>query len=390
MNCIRCFSRCAMACFWLAGLPWPGSAQNITVLPKIIVPPKNVSVCHGQEAVFNATAEGGDYSTWSVNETSIDTLLSNMKWKDNNQYISDGQISDNISNISYIYLKVLARAPLELFNNTEIQAVASFFDELSVKSDPVWLTYMPFALQYPVANLTKTVNLTHIRLDWQPPENNTDLSYLLTMRNITNPEAPVEIDCDQCLQLFNDTFYEFPSEETCSVYEFRVTAIAEGCLNQVNFTDITGSLSEALDTNLSASLTRLGEDRVQADWSPGPGNSYRLVIDEGNEAEPILHTECVNCPPYNHTLENCQEENNISVTVFIPSEHCDDLRYPRQAHIQFRRDCPTLMVATSGIPSATGVPSASSGTLQARIKHGFIAAIAQAALVWVFQGFTGR
>ena len=379
MNCIRCFSRCAMACFWLAGLPWPGSAQNITV------PPKNVSVCHGQEAVFNATAKGGDVFTWRVNGIPFFDLSYAVA-----KYIEYETTFGN--NSGNTWLKVRAGAPAELLDGSIIQVLTANFDRLSNPSisDPVWLTYMPFALQYPVANLTKTVNLTHIRLDWQPPENNTDLSYLLTMRNITNPEAPVEIDCDHCLQLFNDTFYEFPfpPESTCSVYEFRVTAITDECLNQVNFTNITGSLSEVLDADLSACLPRPGEEPTRVDWSPSPGSSYQFVVNEGNGAEPIL-PECVDCPPYTHTLENCQEENNISVTVFIPSEHYDDLRYPRQAHIHFRRDCSTLMVASSGTPSATEVPSASSGTLRARIKHGIIAAIAQTAVAWVFQRFTG-
>ena len=236
-------------------------------------------------------------------------------------------------------------------------------------------TYKPFHQQYKVANLTKTVNQTHMRIDWSRKQHGF-FYYLLSIWDITNPETPVLVNCDKCQQLFNDTFlyyeFQFPKNSTCSIYEFRVTG--EECLSHDNkqtvFSSVNGTLSEALNTNVSVTLTPLSEQVVQVNWTPGLANSsYHLVIDDGSGTEPI-QVDCVDCPPYHHTLKNCHEGNNISVTVFIPSVHCNDLEFPYQAH----RSC-------------TEISFHSSGTPQAWTKYGIIAAIVQAALVWGLQGF---
>ena len=211
--------------------------------------------------------------------------------------------------------------------------------------------------QYPVANLTVATDpdQTAIRLAWQPGATSLATRYLLSVNDITDPNHPVPVNCDQCQQSFTGTDYTFGLEpdRTCDAYEFRVTeariAYPE-CdeTGQTNFSTVTASRPP----RPSVISTNFTDSTVQADWTPVDNSTYRVTITDLRNNAVIQQEECDNCPPYGFTPETC---GDYHLRLAVSPARCDGPAFTRETEIRFQVNCPTT--ATTPAETDASTPS---------------------------------
>ena len=349
-KCRRTGIRYALSAFVLS----PARAQWI------LKPPENITVCLGETATFTATTMNS-FAGWKVNDTFTEDLPPEIiDFLGSKLIIGDG---------FRILLLTVTPPPSDpaRFSGSKVQLLAIHINGTATSTEPVYLAYQTYQ-QNSVTNLMAAISQTAIRVDWQPLNPLLTTRYLLSINNITDPEAPVAVPCDDCWN-FSSSHYDFypQTNGTCDLYEFRVTADecpeADHPVNQSLFSTIIVAYS-----GIAPVTARLADQEVLINWTPLENSSYSIAITHPGNGTWLYEADYNGTLPYRYpyTPEPC---DNFDLNIAVTPDSCNASIHEASVHIfagcQTISTLPsvtvTIPLVTATPPSVTARPASAKG-----------------------------
>lgn len=327
---------------------------------EIMESPQNVTVCHGDKAVFRAESEGG-LPGWWINGVPLEEILS----VDSNLLSEEAITDQGTTVLSLIFLE---KTPITYSNTTVRVRLFSFDGSFASESGPAILTYILNA-QHSVTSPTININQTAIQLDWQAFESlyHLNTGYWLSIYE-TATGNPVLITCNQCHQHLNVTHVELVRRlnRRCYRYEHRVTALecpdTRSGIDQTIYSSI--STEDFPSERISALKAEFVSSTVVVNWAieDSENNTYELAITGlYKEAKP---------------LQPCGDFN---LNVALTPPYCQGTGLVRNTNISFHIDCPT----TTATPIEVGTEiTCESATIRPDIQKLLLTTAAIISMLW--------
>ena len=248
---------------WLAVLAlWPvvGFGQII------IEPPQNVTVCFGEEAIFESETDGG-HSGWKING-----ILAEDSPPDKGFIEQSPRVTSDATIL--LTLKFKPTTPFSR-NGVKIESIVinPVNGSSEISSEAVYLFYKTNQ-QLPATGLNATTNNTAIQVSWDASE--VRVQYLVSVTDIT--ETPVVTRSPH--------YVYFPESQNCQWYEFMVTT--HECFNATNSdtSQTTAASVRVAYPNISPVTAEFDNQTVLVSWPFDGGNTFRIVVtdlESGNQ-----------------------------------------------------------------------------------------------------------
>ena len=329
---------------WLAGLalyPVVGWGQEV------LIHPQNVTVCWGEEAVFNSTTRAG-FGGWYINGIEIDIFLT----PEEAGFVRptkniDGSGSSRRTDLT---LRFLSSTPI-YFSGVNITS-AVFAHEGSAVSEVAYLFYKTNQ-QFPVTSLSSTVTGTTAQFNWDGQGNH--IHYIFGIYDGNNNQI-----ANQTTVTTHASFDLPPRVNgTCQSLEFRVTGVEVQYPECPDIEQTRYSVYLYIKPDISPVTAQLDSNNngtVLVSWvSDGDSTNYWVSItdlDRGNQTQVAYRGD----PPFSYTPALCGQYNlNVSVS---PAECAEEPEFTHSDTIHFTIPCPT----TATEPTETEIPDQPSGT----------------------------